>query len=84
MLSNNLEKVNERVGLVVSFEKKITPLLLLWRGRKIQIIKNNLFFRKKIGKKIYYYFFVSDQNNNGYKLCFDTNGLEWVLEEVTF
>ncbi len=85
MLNNNINEINEKVQLVVDFSpRKITPLLLLWRGQKIKIVKQNLCFQKQNGAKSYYYFFVSDQNDNCYKLCFDTDKLIWVLVEVTY
>jgi len=84
MLNKNIEKVEEKVGVVVAFVKNITPLLLIWRRRRIPIRKNNLFFKKKVGEKLFYYFFASDKDDNCYKLCFDTEKMEWKLEEVTF
>lgn len=84
MISNSSETINEAVQVVMLFAKKSTPLLLVWKGRKIRIKQTNLFFDKKVGKKLLYYFCVSDGENNGYKLCFDTDDLSWVLEEISF
>lgn len=84
MLSNNSTKVKEKIKVVVNFSDKITPLLLVWRNRRIYIKKLNLLFEKKVGNRLYYYFFVSDAENNGYRLSFNTDNLEWLLEEVTF
>jgi len=84
MISNSSQKIDERVKVVVLFSEKNTPLLLLWKGRRIYIKKTNLFFYKKIGGKFLYYFCVSDSDDNGYKLCFDTTDLSWILEEITF
>lgn len=84
MLSNSSNKIDEKVKVVVSFSKKATPLLLIWRGRRIYMKKLNLLFDKKVGSRIYYYFYVSDVEDNGYKLCFDTSNLVWKLEEVSY
>ena len=84
MISNSSEKIDEKVKVVMLFSAKSTPLLLQWKGRKIYIKRTNLYFHKKIGEKLFYYFCVSDADNNGYKLCFDTGDLSWVLEEITF
>jgi hypothetical protein len=84
MISNSSEKINESVKVVVLFDKKNTPLLLLWKGRRIPIKRTNLYFHKKVGDKLLYYFCVSDKDDNGYKLCFDTGNLSWILEEITF
>jgi len=84
MISNSSEKINEKVKVVMLYSKKTTPLLLEWNGRRIYIKRTNLYFHKKVGDKLLYYFCVSDKDDNGYKLCFDTSSLFWVLEEVTF
>lgn len=84
MLSNNSTIIGEKVKVVVNFSGQPTPLLLVWRSRRIYLKKLNLLFEKKVGNRLYYYFCVSDADNNGYKLCFNTDNLEWVLKEVTF
>ncbi|MBU0647947.1 hypothetical protein KJ855_02095 [Patescibacteria group bacterium] len=84
MLSNSSTKVEERVKVVVSFGEKTTPLLLVWNGRRIYVKQMNLQFEKKVGDSLLYYFHVSDTDDNGYKLCFDTEKLSWMLDEVTF
>ncbi|MFA4930722.1 MAG: hypothetical protein WC570_02540 [Patescibacteria group bacterium] len=84
MLSNSSTKISERVQVVVSFSQQITPLLLVWQKRRIYIKKLNLVFEKKVGSRLYYYFHVSDAENNGYKLCLNTDNLEWILEEVSY
>ncbi|MFZ5392593.1 MAG: hypothetical protein ACOZAR_05415 [Patescibacteria group bacterium] len=84
MLNNNTNVIEEKVGVVISFVEKMTPLLLIWRRRRIAIKKLNLLVKKKIGKNVSYYFFVSDADNNGYKLCFNLSKMEWILDEITF
>ncbi len=84
MISTSSQKIDERVKVVTVFDKKTTPLLLEWRGRRIKIKRLNMYFHKKIGEKLLYYFCVSDAADNGYTLCFDTDSLIWKLEEITF
>ncbi len=84
MLNSNANTIEEKVGVVISFVGKMTPLLLIWRRKRIVIKKVNLFLKKKIGKNVLYYFFVSDADGNGYKLCFNLSKMEWILDEVTF
>lgn len=84
MLNSNANTIEEKVGVVISFVGKMTPLLLIWRRKRIVIKKVNLFLKKKIGKNVLYYFFVSDADSNGYKLCFNLSKMEWILDEVTF
>jgi len=83
MISTNSERVDEQVKVVTAFTSKPTPLLLEWRGRRIAVKRVNLYFQKKVGQRLFYYFYVSDTSDNGYKLCFDTESLNWRLEEVT-
>lgn len=84
MLNNNLTIINESVQVIVLFSKKPLPLYLLWRGKKIVLIKNNMFFAQKNKDKNCYFFYVSDKNNNGYKLRFEIESMSWFLEQITF
>lgn len=84
MLSNNSLKIEEKVTVVASFSQKLTPLLLVWRGKKIYLEKVNMLFEKNEGKKLFYFCYASDKEKNGYKLKFDTSRLTWDLEEITF
>lgn len=84
MLNNNSLKFNEKITVVASFSQKLTPLLLLWRGKKIYLAKVNMLFEKREGRKLFFYCYASDKDNNTYKLKFDTEKLAWKLEEITF
>lgn len=84
MLNNNLTVVDEPVQVIVLFSKKPLLLGLSWRGKKIVLVKNNMFFTRKDKDKHCYFFYASDKNDNGYKLRFEIESMSWFLEQVTF
>ena len=76
------EIINEPVEVFVGFFKeKLRPLVFRWRNKKYAINKVNLVYISYEGKNKIYYFFVSN-NVNYFKLCFNTESLNWKLMEL--
>lgn len=79
---DSMVDIREPINVWVFFEKNIIkPHLFYWHGRKIKIDKINLIHTSKNGSNIFYHFSVSS-GGNFYRLKFDTNKLNWMLEAV--
>lgn len=75
-------EIQEPIDVWVLFQKNlIKPQLFFWHGRKIKIDKINLVHTSKSGIWLFYHFSVS-AGGNFYRLRFDTNKLNWILEAV--
>ena len=60
---------------------KLQPSVFFWKGRQIKIDKINLVHTSKNGANIFHHFSVSS-GGNFYKLRFDRDSLNWILEAV--
>lgn len=77
-----LEKVNEQVDVEVDFLKeKVLPRKFFWQGRVYNLKKITLIHYAWQGRVKIYYFSVSD-GINFFRLVFNTDNLEWTLDEV--
>lgn len=75
-------EISETVDVWVLFSKNhIQPFVFFWHGRQIKIDKINLVHTSKNGAWVFYHFSVSS-GGNFYRLRFDANKLNWVLEAV--
>lgn len=75
-------EISEPVDVWVLFQKsKIQPTVFFWHGRQIKIEKINLVHSSKEGSNTFYYFSISSAGNF-YRLKFDTQKMNWTLEEV--
>ena len=79
---NIYQKINERIDVLVDFAgTQIRPLVFKWGGRDYQVKKVNLVHMAREGRDKVYYFSVSDEANY-FKLKYNTESLEWLLEET--
>ncbi len=79
---SNLIKTNKHTDVLVIFtEKGPRPYALKWAGKKYLIEKINLVYEKRSGDGKLVYFSVTSQSNY-FKLVFDTNNLNWQIEEI--
>lgn len=79
---NVYQKINEKVDVLVDFAgHKIRPLVFKWGGRDYQVKNVNLVHMAREGREKIYYFSVSDEANY-FKLKYNTESLEWLLEET--
>ena len=77
-----LEKVGERIEVEVDFlEKRVVPRKFFWQNRVWEIKKIGLIHPSWQGRAKIYHFSVSD-GVNFFRLSFNTDTLEWRLEEV--
>ncbi len=75
-------EILEPINVWVFFKgSSIEPWCFFWKSRKIKIDKVNLVHTSKEGSNIFYHFSVSS-GGNFYRLKFDTQKLNWVLEAV--
>lgn len=75
-------EILEPVNVWVFFKGNlIQPHTFFWKGRQIKVDKVNLVHTSKDGTNIFYHFSVSS-GGNFYRLRFDTNKLNWILEAV--
>lgn len=73
-------EILEPIDVWVFFKgSSIQPWCFFWHGRQIKIDKVNLVHISKNGGSLLYHFSVTS-NGNFYRLKFDTNKLNWILE----
>lgn len=71
----------EKIKVLVNFDgPKITPLAFRRAGRLYKNLKLNMVYHLREGEKTIFRFFVSDAANS-YQLRFDTETLEWFIED---
>lgn len=75
-------EILEPIDVWVFFKGSIVqPWCFFWRKRQIKIDKVNLVHTSKNGTLVFYHFSVSS-GGNFYRLRFDINKLNWILEAV--
>lgn len=75
-------EINEQVEVLAVFKKGLVfPKLLRWNGRVYKVEELNMRHQAHDGKALIHYFSVSDKTNN-FKLAFNTQSLNWTLEQV--
>lgn len=76
------EKIQEPIEVLAGFkEGSLRPYLFRWQGREYRIKEVNFMHSAREGKSILFYFSVSNDNNY-FKLCFNSQDLNWKLEEM--
>ena len=71
----------EKIKVLVQFDDtKVKPLAFRRNGRLYKIKKLNMVYHLKEGDQTIFRFFVSDEANS-YQLRFETETLQWFLEE---
>ena len=75
-------QISEPINVWVFFKRNsIQPWYFFWKSRQIKVDKINLVHTSKDGSNIFYHFSISS-GGNFYRLKFDTNKLNWILEAV--
>ncbi|MBI5127342.1 hypothetical protein HZA76_02700 [Candidatus Roizmanbacteria bacterium] len=80
-----LETIFEKVSVISSYnheENKVAPYKMRWRLRDYFIKKVAYHHKIREGRNLFHIFHVSDGNLD-FRLKFDTENLNWVLEEVS-
>lgn len=78
------EAVNERISVVMVFDRmknSVMPHKLRWHGRDYLINRMTYHHKIRKGRVVYHVFHVTDGWLD-FRLSFDTDSLQWVLEEV--
>ncbi len=78
-----IQKVNEPVRVFVDFkEQQVRPVAFLRAGRRYDVQRVNLVYKRRLGSRHVWCFAVSDSGNN-FILMYDPESLQWMLEEVS-
>lgn len=76
------DSVHEPVEVLVAFKNsRPEPMMFKWGKQYYQVRKVNLVHAERIGREKVYFFSVSDEAN-AYRLSFNTESLQWALEEA--
>ena len=77
------QKVHENVRVFTDFNgQRVRPVAFVRAGRKYEVQRVNLVYRKRVGKRFVWCFAVSDEGNS-FVLVYDPENLGWILEEVS-
>ncbi len=79
------EQIFEKVSMITSYnheKNKAVPYKMRWRLRDYFIKKIAYHHTIREGRNLFHIFHVSDGNLD-FRLKFDTENLDWVLEEVS-
>lgn len=80
-----LEKVFEKVSVVSSYNQEkdnFTIYKMGWRKREYFIKRMAYHHKVREGRNLFHIFHVTDDNLD-FRIRFDTENLEWILEEVS-
>ena len=75
--------VYEKVSVVVIYRPSLssTPRKMKWQAREYIFTKYNYHHAIRKGRTLFHIFHLSSEKMD-FRLCFDTESLEWTLEEV--
>ena len=80
-----IEKVFEKVSVISSYNQEknsFTIYKMGWRKRDYFIKRMAYHHKVREGRDLFYIFHVTDDNLD-FRVRFDTENLEWILEEVS-
>jgi len=80
-----IEKINEQVDCITIYKKLggiVMPYKIKWNGRSYLIKKLGYHYKTRVGRIIQHYFSVST-DTLAFKLRFDPENMQWILEEVS-
>ena len=80
-----LEKVFEKVSIIFSYNREknsFTIYKMGWRKRDYFIKRMAYHHKVREGRDLFHIFHVTDDNLD-FRVRFDTENLEWILEEVS-
>lgn len=79
----DVEKIGEPIRVVADFNgRRVRPIAFQWAGRRYDVGRVNLVYRRRLGARFVWCFAVSD-SGQGFVLIYDPERLEWTLEEVS-
>ncbi|MBI4093080.1 MAG: hypothetical protein HY420_04110 [Candidatus Kerfeldbacteria bacterium] len=75
--------MNEPVRVFVDFKaQQVRPVAFLRAGRRYDVQRVNLVYKRRLGARYVWCFAVSDSGNN-FILMYDPESLQWMLEEIS-
>lgn len=79
------ESLDEPVSVICTYNcslKRFTPLQIGWANDTYKLGKIDFYHKTRSGTKVLHHFSMADTEGRMYfKLCFDADTLNWVLEE---
>ncbi len=79
------ESLEEPISVICTYNaslKRFIPLQLGWANETYRLGKVDFYHKTKNGTKVLHHFSMTDANSQVYfKLCFDADNLNWILEE---
>lgn len=79
----DIQKVHEPVRVFTDFNgQQVRPVAFLRAGRRYDVKRVNLVYKRRVGARFVWCFAVSDAGNS-YILVYDPESLQWILEEAS-
>jgi len=76
-------KIHERVRVFADFNgQHVRPVAFQWGGKRYDVQRVNLVYRRRLGARYVWCFAVSDVAQN-FVIIYDPETLQWTLEEVS-
>ncbi len=77
------QKLRENVRVYADFNgQQVRPVAFKWGGKRYDVQRVNLVYRRRVGKRFVWCFAVSDDAHS-FVLVYDPEHLSWTLEEVS-
>lgn len=77
------QKLRENVRVYADFNgQHVRPVAFQWGGKRYDVERVNLVYRRRLGARYVWCFAVSDEAHN-FVLMYDPESLRWILEEVS-
>lgn len=81
-MTHHIREYVDVVTIYNHMKKVVFPYKIRWRGREYKIIKLGYHHRERVGRVLFHIFHVST-SSLAFRLRFDSQGLSWMLEEVS-
>ena len=79
------ELINEKISVITLFNhqtNRVTPKKIKWKNKIYPINLIGYHHKYKEGSRLFHIFSVCNKNLF-FRIKFDTNSLEWILEEIS-
>ena len=77
--------INEKIYVLLTFDPHTDDVFIhkiKWQGRIYKIKQVGMHYPMRQGRKLLHFFGVVSENNTSFKIRFDTDNLQWTLEEA--
>lgn len=77
------QKFSQKIRVFTDFNgQQVRPIAFKWSGKRYDVRRVNLVYRRRVGSRYVWCFAVSDEAHN-FVLVYDPENLQWMLEEVS-